>query len=75
VRVDNEKTAVVHGAGAWGRIHPAYRAYARTVRFHIDACPPRAPQAKGKVERRIRDHRSSLDPYRRHWDSLASCKR
>ena len=71
VRIDNEKTAVVHGAGAWGTIHPAYRAYARAVRFHVDACPPRAPQAKGKVERRIRDHRSGLDPYRRHWDSLA----
>jgi len=70
VRIDNEKTAVVHGAGAWGRIHPAYRAYARMVRFHIDACPPRAPQAKGKVERRIRDHRGGLDPYRRHWRDL-----
>jgi transposase len=70
VRIDNEKTAVVHGAGAWGVIHPAYRAYARVVRFHIDACPP-PPQAKGKVERRIRDHRSGLDPYRRHWESLA----
>lgn len=70
VRVDNEKTAVIHGAGAWGQIHPAYRAYARTVRFHIDACAPRAPQAKGKVERRIRDHRSGLDPYRRHWQDL-----
>jgi len=71
VRIDNEKTAVAHGAGVWGTIHPAYRAYARAVRFHVDACPPRAPQAKGKVERRIRDHRSGLDPYRRHWDSLA----
>jgi len=70
VRIDNEKTAVVQGAGAWGTIHPAYRAYARTVRFHIDPCPPRAPQAKGKVERRIRDHRSGLSPYRRHWESL-----
>lgn len=28
VRVDNEKTAVVQGAGAWGTIHPAYRRYA-----------------------------------------------
>ncbi len=71
VRIDNEKTAVVHGAGAWGTIHPAYRAYARAVRFHVDACPPRAPRAKGKVERRIRDHRSGLDPYRRHWENLA----
>ena len=71
VRIDNERTAVVRGAGAWGTLHPAYRAYARMVRFHVDACPPRAPQAKGKVERRIRDHRSALDPYGRHWASLA----
>ncbi len=71
VRIDNERTAVVRGAGAWGTLHPAYRAYARMVRFHVDACPPRAPQAKGKVERRIRDHRSALDPYGCHWASLA----
>lgn len=71
VRIDNEKTAVIRGSGAWGTLHPAYRAYARTVRFHVDACPPRTPRAKGKVERRIRDHRSGLDPYQRHWQDLA----
>jgi transposase len=70
VRVDNEKTAISHGAGAWGVIHPAYRRYAETVRFHIDACAPRQPQAKGKVERRVRDQRSGCDPYHRHWSSL-----
>ena len=41
VRVDNEKTAIGHGAGAWGRVTAAYRRYAETVRFHVDACPPR----------------------------------
>jgi transposase len=46
VRVDNEKTAVVRGAGAWGEINPAYRRYALAVRFHIDACPPRSPWYK-----------------------------
>jgi len=40
VRVDNEKTAISHGAGAWGQINPAYRRYSETVRFHVDACPP-----------------------------------
>ncbi|NIP81232.1 MAG: DDE-type integrase/transposase/recombinase, partial [Gemmatimonadetes bacterium] len=44
-RIDNLKTAIVAGAGAWGTIHPTYRAYARAVGFHVDACPPRAPQA------------------------------
>ena len=70
VRVDNEKTAVSRGAGAWGTINPAYRRYAETVRFHIDACAPRAPEAKGKVEREIRTQRSWAAPGWRHWDSL-----
>lgn len=70
VRVDNEKTAVARGAGAWGRLNEAYRRYALSVRFHIDVCPPRAPEAKGKVERRIRDQRLHADPRRQAWDSL-----
>jgi hypothetical protein len=28
LRVDNEKTAIVRGAGAWGTINPSYRRYA-----------------------------------------------
>ncbi len=70
VRVDNEKTAVSRGAGAWGEINPAYRRYAFAVRFHVDACPPRQPQCKGKVERRIRDQRRRCDPYLHPWESL-----
>jgi hypothetical protein len=71
VRVDNEKTAVAQGAGAWGVINAAYRRYAQSMRFHIDACPPRSPEAKGKIERRIRDKRSGCSPYARHWHDLA----
>jgi len=44
VRVDNTKTAIVQGAGAWGTINPSYQRYATTVRFHIDACAPYAPE-------------------------------
>ncbi len=69
-RVDNEKTAVVEGAGAWGTVNPTYQRYAQTLRFHIDLCPPRSPEAKGKVERRIRDGRIGCDPYGEHWDSI-----
>lgn len=68
-RVDNEKTAVCHGAGSWGRITPAYAAYARSMRFHVDACQPRQPQAKGKVERKVRLSRA-LGPKRKAYDSL-----
>jgi transposase len=70
LRVDNEKTAVVRGAGAWGELHPVYRRYAEAARFHVDACPPRQPQAKGKVERRIGVGRQSFDPRQRAWDSI-----
>ena len=71
VRVDNEKTAMAHGAGSWGELNASYRRYARAVRFHVDPCPPRSPQNKGKVERQIRDKRRQLDPYRQHWESFA----
>jgi transposase len=70
IRVDNAKTAIVRGAGAWGTIHPTYRRYAQAVRFHVDACPPRAPEAKGKIERRVRDQRFVADPRGRDWGSL-----
>lgn len=71
LRVDNEKTAISRGAGAWGEVHPAYRRFAEVARFHVDACAPRSPQAKGKVERRIRDHRLRADPRSKVWTDLA----
>ncbi len=70
VRIDNPKTAVISGAGPWGELHPAYRAYARAVGFHIDAARPRAPRDKGKVERDVGLGRMRLDPYARDWASL-----
>ena len=70
IRVDNEKTAVSRGAGPWGELNEAYRRYALSVRFHIDPCWPRSPEAKGKVERRIRDSRLHADPSRRVWRDL-----
>ncbi len=70
VRVDNEKTAVVRGAGPWGVINAAYRRYARMLCFHVDACLPRHPRAKGKVERSIRTQRFGQDPSGRAWDDL-----
>jgi len=68
-RVDNEKTAVSRGAGAWGVVNPVYRTYARSMRFHVDACAPRQPQAKGKTENKVRLARR-LGPKRRVYDSL-----
>jgi len=69
VRIDNERTAVARGAGSWGELNESYRRYARAVRFHIDACAPRSPQAKGKVERGIRTERQWRELQRRDWES------
>lgn len=70
VRIDNDAAAVASGAGAWGKLTSAYRRYSLTTRFHVDLCQVRSPEAKGKVERRIRDQRSGVNPYRQHWDSI-----
>lgn len=52
-RIDNLKTGVAHGAGPWGKINESYRAYARTLGFHVDPHEVRQPQQKGKAERRV----------------------
>lgn len=52
-RIDNLKTGVSRGSGVWGTINPAYSAYARTLRFHVDPHEAKSPQQKGKVERRV----------------------
>jgi transposase len=71
IRVDNTKTAIAQGAGPWGVINERYATYARTLRFHVDATRPRAPQEKGKVERRILAHKTGFDPRRNGWRDLA----
>lgn len=71
LRIDNVKTAIAKGAGAWGVINETYRRYAVQMRFHVDACQPRHPQGKGKVERSVRDQREALDLAGLVFDSLA----
>jgi transposase len=68
-RIDNLKTGIAHGCGAWGQINDQYRVYARTMGFHIDACEVRAPEQKGKTERRIGDCKG-LNLASRHFDGL-----
>lgn len=69
-RIDNVKTAISKGAGAWGVINETYRAYARAVGFHIDACSPGEANAKGKVEAKVRLSRLLGNVERRSFDSL-----
>lgn len=70
-RIDNERTAIAVGAGSHGTVHPVYAAYARTMRFHVDACEARQPQAKGKGEAKVKLARALMPTARRHYDSLA----
>lgn len=69
-RIDNVKTAIVSGAGAWGVIHKTYLAYAIAVGFHVDACGPGEANAKGKVESKVRLGRLLLDPSHGHYDAI-----
>lgn len=57
LRIDNCKTGVSHGAGAWGTLNEAYQRFARSLGFHIDPCQVRSPRHKGKVERAVRSFR------------------
>jgi transposase len=54
LRVDNCKTAIGTGSGPWGAVNKRYERYALSMRFHVDACRPRRPNEKGKVERVVR---------------------
>lgn len=71
VRIDNLKTGIASGAGPTGEINPAYAAYAKAVRFHVDACQAYSPEQKGKVERRGGVLRQRIDPTSRKFSSLA----
>ena len=69
-RIDNLKTGIARGCGAWGQINEQYRVYARTMGFHVDACEVRSPEQKGKTERRVGDCKG-LDVQGRRFDGLA----
>lgn len=69
LRIDNVKTAIAGGAGAWGVTNETDRRLAVPPRFHVDACRPRQPQGKGKVERHVRDLGETVDPRREVFDS------
>jgi transposase len=68
-RIDNLKTGIARGCGAWGHINEQYRVYARTIGFHVDACEVRSPEQKGKTERRVGDCKG-LDVLGRRFDGL-----
>jgi len=74
-RIDNVKTAIAGGAGAWGVLHKTYRAYAKAVKFHVDACTPGEAQAKGKAEAKVRLSRLLVGCEQRDWQSIEELQR
>jgi transposase len=70
LRIDNLKTGVGHGAGPWGQVNEAYRSYANSLGFHIDACLPRCPEDKGKVESKVGSLKRRLRLSGRWFDGL-----
>jgi hypothetical protein len=73
VRPDNERTAVIAGAGSHGTVHPVYGSYARQMGFVVAPARASRPTDKGKVERAIRDLDGLLR--RRRFSSLAELQR
>jgi transposase len=72
VRIDNLKTAVAQGGGAWAVLNTSYTSYADQLGFVIDCCRLRQASDKGKVERRVGDVKSALIGAQERFDSLAS---
>ena len=70
LRIDNLKTGIIRGAGPWGEINETYRTYARSVGFHVDACLPRSPEDKGKVENKVGQVKGRLDLSGKSFDGL-----
>lgn len=72
LRIDNLKTGVGQGAGPWGQVNPAYQSYARGLGFHVDACLPRCPEDKGKVESKVGVLKRRLRLSGQRFDGLAA---
>jgi hypothetical protein len=51
-RIDNLKTGIARGCGAWGEVNEQYHTYARTLGFLVDACEVRG--TKNMIEARSR---------------------
>lgn len=55
VRLDNLKTGVASGCGAWAKINDGYETYAKQMEFTPDPHRVNTPRDKGKAERRVDD--------------------
>jgi hypothetical protein len=55
VRLDNLKTGVASGCGAWAKLNDGYETYAKQMEFTPDPHRVNTPRDKGKAERRVDD--------------------
>jgi transposase len=53
VRIDNAKCAITKACATDPLVQRAYAELALAAGFRVDACPPRTPQLKGRVERGV----------------------
>ena len=60
VRIDNLKTGVKRGAGAWAELNDTYPAYASELGFVLEPARPGRGSATGTVERRVQDVAGSV---------------
>lgn len=71
VRIDNAKCAITKACATDPLVQRAYAELALAAGFRVDACPPRTPQLKGRVERGVAYVSQSFFPTRT-LDTLGS---
>lgn len=66
--IDNAKCAITRASAREPDVQRAYGEYAEGYGFKIDACPPREPQLKGRVEAGVKYLKRAFLPLRRCLD-------
>jgi len=72
--IDNAKCAITRASYRDPQVQRAYGEYAEGYGFKIDACPPREPQLKGRVEAGVKYIKRAFLPLRR-FASLVDANR
>jgi transposase len=68
ITIDNAKCAITRACYRDPQVQRAYRDYAEGYGFKIDACPPREPKKKGRVESGIKYIKRNFLPLRSFRD-------
>jgi len=72
--IDNAKCAITRACAREPQVQRAYAEYAEGYGFKIDACPPREPQLKGRVEAGVKYIKRAFLPLR-HFRDLPDANR